>query len=108
MLCLFGIRDTIREEVPLSIEQCKQAGIQVKMVTGDNKITARAIAYSVGIINSQNESRALVMEGPEFLRKIGGVVCNNCKDIQKCDCVRNEYELQKPENKNKKIREDTI
>ncbi len=27
MLCLFGIRDTIREEVPLSIKQCHRAGI---------------------------------------------------------------------------------
>lgn len=108
MLCLFGIRDTIREEVPLSIQKCTRAGIQVKMVTGDNKITARAIAYTVGIINSQNESRALVLEGPEFLRKIGGIVCANCIEREKCDCVRNEYELQKPENKDKKIRVDTI
>lgn len=43
-VALFGIRDTIREEVPDSIRQCHTAGIQVRMVTGDNKITARAIA----------------------------------------------------------------
>jgi Ca2+ transporting ATPase len=73
------------------------------MVTGDNKITARAIAYSVGIINSSNETRALVLEGPEFLRKIGGVICDNCKELPKCDCVKNQYELNKPENKGKKI-----
>lgn len=78
------------------------------MVTGDNKITARAIAYTVGIINSHNESRALVMEGPDFLRKIGGVICSNCKELPNCDCVNNEYELKKPENKNKKVRVDTI
>lgn len=108
LVCIFGIRDTIREEVPFSIQQCNRAGIQVKMVTGDNKLTARAIAYSIGIINSHNETRALVMEGPEFLRRIGGVICDNCKELPNCDCVNNDYELQKPENKNKKIRVDTI
>jgi Ca2+ transporting ATPase len=78
------------------------------MVTGDNVITARSIAYTVGIINPLNESKAIVMEGPEFLWKIGGVICQNCKELPKCECVKNEYELKKPENKNKKIRVDTI
>ena len=45
------------------------------MVTGDNKITARAIAKEIGIITDKNESSAIVMEGPEFLEKTGGVVC---------------------------------
>lgn len=89
LLCLFGIRDTIWEEVPRSIAQCYQAGIQVKMVTGDNKITAWAIAYSVGIINNKNESWALVLEGPEFLKRIGGVICDHCKELPQCDCVKN-------------------
>ena len=62
----------------------------------------------MGIINAQNEKTALVMEGPEFLRKIGGVVCENCRDKEKCDCVANEAELSKAENKNKKVRKDTI
>lgn len=72
---LFGIRDTIREEVPRSIQQCFEAGIQVRMVTGDNKITARAIAQNIGLINSKNEATALIMEGPEFMKRIGGIVC---------------------------------
>lgn len=89
---LFGIRDTIREEVPRSIQQCFEAGIQVRMVTGDNKITARAIAYNIGLINSKNEATAMVMEGPEFMKRIGGVVCANCRDLPECSCVKNEYE----------------
>lgn len=40
---LVGIKDILRKEVPKSIQICKQAGIKVRMVTGDNKITARAI-----------------------------------------------------------------
>lgn len=55
MIGICGIRDIIRAEVPISIKKCNTAGIQVKMVTGDNKITARAIAKEVGIINEKNE-----------------------------------------------------
>lgn len=29
------------------------------------------------------------MEGPEFLEKIGGVICANCVDKNVCDCVSN-------------------
>ena len=45
-----GIKDIIRKEVPDSVNKCRIAGIQVKMVTGDNKITAKAIAKEIGII----------------------------------------------------------
>lgn len=103
-----GIKDIIRPEVPVSVAKCHVAGIDVKMVTGDNKITARAIAKEVNIINDKNENSALVMEGPEFLRRIGGIVCANCADLPKCECVKNEKELDRPENKGKKIRKDTI
>ena len=103
------IKDIIRKEVPLSIKKCHKAGITVKMVTGDNKITARAIAKEVGIITPENEEKAIVMEGPDFLRLIGGVICANCRDKEgECDCVKNKQELDKPENKGKKIRKDTI
>ena len=108
MLGVCGIKDTIRAEVPDSIKKCNNAGIDVKMVTGDNKITARAIAEEVYIINRRNAKTALVLEGPEFLRQIGGIVCANCRDKEQCDCVANEKDLDEPENKGKKIRKDTI
>lgn len=53
----------------------KKAGIKVRMVTGDNLITARAIANDCEILDEENN---LVMEGPDFYKKIGGVVCANC------------------------------
>lgn len=40
---LVGIKDMIRREVPQAIAACKKAGIKVCMITGDNKITARAV-----------------------------------------------------------------
>lgn len=44
MLIIIGVRDVARDEVPSAIADCKKAGITVRMVTGDNLITARAIA----------------------------------------------------------------
>lgn len=108
LLGICGIKDIIRSEVPESIRKCYTAGIQVKMVTGDNRNTARAIAKEVGIINAENESTALVMEGPEFLRRIGGVVCANCIEAKVCECVVKEADMGKAENKGKKLRKDTI
>ena len=44
VICIFGIKDIIRPEVPGAVATCQHAGITVRMVTGDNKITAMAIA----------------------------------------------------------------
>ena len=47
MMCMI---DPPREEVKESVAQCHQAGINVKMITGDHKITASAIATELGIM----------------------------------------------------------
>jgi Ca2+-transporting ATPase len=48
-LGLVGISDPPREEIKESIALCKNAGISVKMITGDNKDTALAIASQIGL-----------------------------------------------------------
>ncbi len=47
---MVAIRDPLREDVKDAIEQCRSAGIEVKMITGDNVQTARAIGYNIGLI----------------------------------------------------------
>lgn len=57
-LGLTGMIDPPREEVKLSINQCKNAGIQTVMITGDNQKTAFAIAKELGIANEETETMA--------------------------------------------------
>jgi len=85
MLNIFGVKDIPRKEVPGAIIKCHRAGIKVRMVTGDNIITARAIARDVGIIKDGDNS--LVMEGVDFINLIGGVVCKKCR-TKTCNCAK--------------------
>ena len=55
-------------QVPEAIAKCKRAGITVRMVTGDNINTARAIATKCGIVTPGDDS--LCLEGKEFNRLI--------------------------------------
>jgi Ca2+-transporting ATPase len=45
-----GIRDHLRDNIAESVATCQEAGIRVRMVTGDNPETARAIALESGIL----------------------------------------------------------
>jgi magnesium-transporting ATPase (P-type) len=49
LLGLCGIMDPPRAEAIEAVEQCRQAGIRVKMITGDHALTARAIGAQMGI-----------------------------------------------------------
>jgi Ca2+-transporting ATPase len=46
-----AIRDPLREDVKEAVAQCRRAGIEVKMITGDNEHTARAIAAEIGLLD---------------------------------------------------------
>ncbi|OEL13270.1 Calcium-transporting ATPase 12, plasma membrane-type [Dichanthelium oligosanthes] len=65
LLAFISLKDPCRPEVRTAIEACMKAGVAVKMVTGDNVITARAIAKQCGII-SDNDRNGIVIEGRKF------------------------------------------
>jgi Ca2+ transporting ATPase len=65
---IVGIQDPVRPEVPGCIRQCQEAGITVRMVTGDNVDTARAIAVKCGILSTNDN--LLVLDGEEFNKRI--------------------------------------
>jgi P-type Ca2+ transporter type 2C len=51
---LLGFSDPMRPQVPAAIDECRRAGVLVKIVTGDSPITARAIAEAAGIPHDQD------------------------------------------------------
>ncbi len=68
-VALVGIEDPLREEVPGAIADCQRAGIVVRMVTGDNVHTAKAIAMKCGIVTASDPMSA-VMDGKTFRDRV--------------------------------------
>ncbi|KAH8685475.1 putative calcium p-type ATPase NCA-3 [Tricladium varicosporioides] len=62
LLAIVGIQDPLRAGVKKSVSQCQSAGITVRMVTGDNLLTATSIAREAGILTQTG----LVISGPNF------------------------------------------
>ncbi|KAL2006115.1 hypothetical protein VTN00DRAFT_9769 [Thermoascus crustaceus] len=61
-LGVVGIQDPLRPGVTDAVHQCQKAGVFVRMVTGDNIMTAKAIAQECGIFTPGG----VAMEGPKF------------------------------------------
>ena len=61
LLVIVGIQDPLREGVRQAVETCQKAGVTVRMVTGDNIVTAKAIATDSGIYTG-----GVIIEGPAF------------------------------------------
>ncbi|XP_021992462.1 calcium-transporting ATPase 2, plasma membrane-type isoform X1 [Helianthus annuus] len=62
---IVGIKDPVRPGVKESVALCRSAGITVRMVTGDNITTAKAIARECGILTDDG----IAIEGPDFREK---------------------------------------
>ena len=65
LLAIVAISDPLRKEVPAAIRQCEQAGIDVKIVTGDTAQTAMEIARQTGVLNEQLGNSGIIT-GAEF------------------------------------------
>ncbi|MDO9471008.1 MAG: cation-transporting P-type ATPase [Nitrosomonas sp.] len=76
LLGLVGIIDPPREEAIAAIDKCHTAGIRVKMITGDHRITACAIGAKLGIGNGQNAVTGIELDKMDDaqLRKVVGEI----------------------------------
>jgi Ca2+-transporting ATPase len=74
-LGLTGMIDPPREEAKLAVQHCKKAGVRVVMITGDNPLTAAAIAAQLGISNSGDTA----VPGKEIELMENNVLEESCK-----------------------------
>ncbi|XP_041993927.1 putative calcium-transporting ATPase 11, plasma membrane-type [Salvia splendens] len=78
LVALVGIKDPLRPGVKEAVETCLNAGILVRMVTGDNINTAKAIAKECGILTSDG----IAIEGAELRDKSGEEMKNVLPKLQ--------------------------
>lgn len=68
-LCFIGIAaiaDPVRLDVPSAVKECVDAGISIKIVTGDTPGTAKEIARQIGLWNDTEDTERNIITGPEF------------------------------------------
>ena len=61
-----AIADPVREDVPPAIEECIKAGIEVKIITGDNAGTAKEIGRQIGLWDDNRDTERNIATGPEI------------------------------------------
>lgn len=67
LLGIVGLKDPCRPGAKKAVEVCRLAGVDIKMITGDNVFTAKAIATECGILGpKQQVNSEEVVEGVEF------------------------------------------
>ena len=64
-LGIVAISDPVRTDVPAAIQDCRNAGVKVKIVTGDTGATAREIGRQVGLWTDEDSDDAIIT-GPDF------------------------------------------
>lgn len=89
-LGMFGMIDPPRPEAKTAIEECKQAGIQIMMITGDHPITATAIAKELGILKPEGK----VVTGVELSAMSDEDLQKNIESIEVCARVSPEHKLR--------------
>ncbi|XP_076958688.1 calcium-transporting ATPase 4, endoplasmic reticulum-type-like [Bidens hawaiensis] len=94
---LAGLRDPPRKEVRQAIEDCRAAGIQVMVITGDNKNTAEAICREIGVFGPNEDISSKSITGRQFmdhhdpkshLAQKGGLLFSRAEPRHKQEIVR--------------------
>lgn len=78
LIGIVGIKDVLRDDVTESVKTCQRAQVAVRMVTGDNILTATAIAKECGILPADYKgdsefAKYEVTTGPIFAATVGGI-----------------------------------
>lgn len=71
---IYALQDPLRDEIVDSVKRCHAAGINVRMVTGDNIDTAKAIAINAGILKPEDANKQWAcLDGKTFREECGGL-----------------------------------
>ena len=114
LIGIAAINDALRPGVPQSVDMCRQADVNVIMITGDDITIAEAIAKNAGIIKPSENY--LSITGKQFIDRIGGIVCKTCTMLtEKCSCPKTigqakiKYpELEDDEDLAKKLKKERV
>jgi len=87
---LAGMIDAPREEVPEAVRLCRQAGIEVVMITGDNEETARAVAEEIGLLKRGD----IILTGSELNSMRDGELAAKVEHIRVYARVSPEHKLR--------------
>jgi Ca2+-transporting ATPase len=63
---IIAISDPVRKDVPEAVSECINAGISIKIVTGDTPATAKEIGRQIGLWDNEHDSERNIITGPEF------------------------------------------
>lgn len=100
---IVGIEDPLRPGVPEAVLACQRAGVMVRMVTGDNILTAKSIAARAGIYTRGG----IVIEGAKFrklsVQEMDAMIprlqvmarSSPTYDISFCSCRNNSFEAMR-------------
>ncbi|RAL37444.1 hypothetical protein DM860_000138 [Cuscuta australis] len=92
-----GIRDPPRKEVRKAIEDCREAGIRVIVITGDNKNTAETVCREIGVFGPNENISSRSLTGKEFIEladpksllgRSGGLLFSRAEPRHKQEIVR--------------------
>ncbi len=93
-LGLQGMIDAPREEAKRAIALCHQAGINVKMITGDHALTAAVIARELGILDPSQDLEASVITGSQLAQMEDEDLCRRISELQVFARVSPEQKLR--------------
>jgi Ca2+-transporting ATPase len=81
-LGIVAISDPVRVEVPAAVKECVDAGIKVKIVTGDTPGTAKEIGRQIGLWNDATDGEHNIITGVEFAKLTDAQLKDRVEDLK--------------------------
>lgn len=82
LMAIAAIADPVRGDVPAAVRECMDAGIKVKIVTGDTSGTACEIARQIGLWDDAHDNDTNMITGPELAALSDDELCSRIGDIK--------------------------